>query len=40
LRMASTLVGFVSMPRCLTMKPRSLADGTPKLHFSALSFQW
>jgi hypothetical protein len=40
LRMASTLVGFVSMPRWLTTKPRSLLDGTPKTHFSGLSFQW
>jgi hypothetical protein len=37
--MASTLAGFVSMPRWLTMKPRSLPDGTPKTHFSGLSFQ-
>jgi hypothetical protein len=40
LRMASTLVGFSSMPRWLTMKPRSLPEGTPKTHFSGLSFQW
>jgi hypothetical protein len=36
--MASTLVGFASMPR-LTMKPRSLPDGTLKTHFFGLSFQ-
>jgi hypothetical protein len=39
LRMASTLVGFASMTRWLTMKPRSLPEGTPKMHFSGLSFQ-
>jgi hypothetical protein len=30
LRMASTLVGFTSIPWWLTMKPRNLPDGTPK----------
>jgi hypothetical protein len=39
LRMASTLVGFASMPQWQTMKPNSLPDGTPKTHFSGLSFQ-
>jgi hypothetical protein len=39
LRMASTLVGFASMLQWLTMKPRSLPEGTPKTHFSGLSFQ-
>jgi hypothetical protein len=37
--MVSTLVGFASMSRWLTMEPRSLPDGTPKTHFSGLSFQ-
>jgi hypothetical protein len=34
LRMALTLAGFASMPRWLTMKPRSLPDGvghTPRV---------
>jgi hypothetical protein len=34
-----TLVGFASMPQCLTIKPMSMLDGTPKTHFSGLSFQ-
>jgi hypothetical protein len=38
-RMALTLVGFASIPRWLTMKPRSLLEGTLKMHFSGLSFQ-
>jgi hypothetical protein len=38
-RMASTLVGFASMPQWLTSKPRSMPDRMPKTHFSGLSFQ-
>jgi hypothetical protein len=38
-QMVSTFVGFALMPGWLTMKPRSLPDGTPKTHFSGLSFQ-
>jgi hypothetical protein len=37
--MASTLAGFASMPRWLTMEPGSLPDGTLKTHFFGLSFQ-
>jgi hypothetical protein len=37
--MVSTFVGFASMPQWLTMKPRSLPEGTPKTHFSGFRFQ-
>jgi hypothetical protein len=33
------MIGFALMPRWLTIKPKSLPDGTPKTHFSGLSFQ-
>jgi hypothetical protein len=39
MQMVSTLVGFASMLGWLTKKPRSLPGGTPKMHFSGLSFQ-
>jgi len=29
--------GFVSIPRCVSMKPRNLPPSTPKVHFSGLS---
>jgi hypothetical protein len=38
LRMVSTLVGFASRPRWITMKPKSLPDGTPKMHFSGFPY--
>ena len=38
--MASTFTGLASIPRCLTMKPRSNPDGTPKTHFLGLSLHW
>jgi hypothetical protein len=40
LRIASTFVGFASMPRCPTIKPRSNPEGTPNTHLVGLSFHW
>jgi hypothetical protein len=36
--MAAIFSGLASMPRSETMKPRSMPQGTPKTHFSGLSF--
>jgi hypothetical protein len=40
LRIASTLTGLASMPRCPTMKPKSNLEGTSKTHLVGLSFHW
>jgi hypothetical protein len=40
LRISSTFAGLASMPQCLTMKPKSTPEGTPKTHFVGLSFHW
>jgi hypothetical protein len=36
--MAAIFFGLASMPRSETMNPRSMPRGTPKTHFSGLSF--
>jgi hypothetical protein len=36
--MAAIFSGLASMPRSKTMNPRSMPRGTPKTHFSGLSF--
>jgi hypothetical protein len=36
--MAAIFSGLASMPRSETMNPRSMPRGTPKTHFSRLSF--
>jgi hypothetical protein len=36
--MAVIFFGLASMPRSETMNPRSMPHGTPKTHFSGLSF--
>jgi hypothetical protein len=36
--MAAIFSGLASMPRSETMNPRSMPRGTPKTHFSGLSF--
>jgi hypothetical protein len=38
LRIVSTFAGLASMPQCLTMKPKSNPEGTPKTHLVGLSF--
>jgi hypothetical protein len=36
--MAAIFSGLASMPRSETMNPKSMPRGTPKTHFSGLSF--
>jgi hypothetical protein len=38
LHITLTFAGLASMPQCLTIKPSSNPEGTPKTHLVGLSF--